>query len=96
MSKVKIVCPICSRKGTLDIDDSLIKLKPGGLFSINVDKNFTCEHSYVAYIDQNYIVRDYFDFDYNIELPEIVTEKQTDHNLEELIITYDLDLFKLN
>jgi hypothetical protein len=96
MVEVKIACPICSQKGILNIDVELICSKLSGLYSVNVDKNFTCEHSYVAYIDQNYVVRDYFDSDYNIELPKIVAEKQTDDNLEDLAMSFDLDLIKLN
>ena len=96
MVKVNIRCPLCSQKGILNIDESMIQLKSSGLFSVSIDRNFTCEHAYIAYIDKDYNIRDYFNLDYNIVLPGIIAEEQTDNDLEELILNHDLDLFKLN
>lgn len=96
MVNLDIRCPRCSQKRMLTINEKELKGKPSGLISINIDKNFTCEHSYVAYIDHHYNIRDYFDLDYSVELPEIFTEEQTEDIVEDSIASFDFDLIKLN
>ena len=96
MISLDIRCPRCSRKRLLTINKEEVKVKTSGLVSIKIDKNFTCEHSYVAYIDQHYIIRDYFDFDYSLELPEMISEKEKEIYKSELAVSFDFDLIKLN
>ncbi len=96
MVKINIKCPTCSQNRDLNINEDEIELKPSGLTSINIVKNFTCEHTYIAYIDRHYNVRDYFDLDYSVELPKIITEDQTMDIVEDSIMSFDYDLIKLN
>ncbi|MFW9970677.1 MAG: hypothetical protein ACFFDF_10790 [Candidatus Odinarchaeota archaeon] len=98
MVRLDIRCPRCSRRGTITINKEDIELKPSGLFSVNIDKNFTCEHSYIVYIDYNFNIRDYFELDYNVELPEVQREKETDFIAKDSVesVEYDFGLIKLN
>jgi len=67
-----------------------------GVFAVNVSEGIACEHSFVAYIDKNLIVRDTFIADFQLELPEItslqVKEPETSPQLESI----DVNLIKLN
>ena len=98
MVQLDIRCPKCSRNRMLTLNPEDIKLKPSGLISINIEKNFTCEHSYIAYIDHHFNIRDYFDLDYSVELPEVILEEKKDIIAKEAIISveFDFDLIKLN
>lgn len=98
MVRLDIRCPKCSQKRFLTINPDDIELKPSGLFSINIEKGFTCEHSYIVYVDFNFNIRDYFDPDYAIELPNIKVEEKADISVNDLIVPveYDFDLVKLN
>ncbi len=82
----------------LTINEEDIKLRPSGLISINIEKNFTCEHSYIAYLDHHFNVRDYFDLDYSVELPEMVIEEKKDVLAKDSVVSveHDFDLIKLN
>ncbi len=77
MVVINIRCPKCSKNRMLSIDEEQIKFKASGLCLLNIDENFTCEHSYVIFIDQHYNIRDYYDFDYNIELSEIISMEKS-------------------
>ncbi|MFW9988996.1 MAG: hypothetical protein ACFFC3_10095 [Candidatus Odinarchaeota archaeon] len=76
MVVINIRCPICSKNRMLSIDEEQIKFKASGLCTLNIEENFTCEHSYIIFIDQHYNIRDYYDFDYNIELSEIFSVEE--------------------
>jgi hypothetical protein len=97
MATISIACPICSSKGKIEISEEMVQSKSTGLLTINIRKDYTCEHAYVAYIDKNFAVRDYFNLDYNIELPKVqVKEKEESDPFFDVIRNYDLDLIKLN
>ncbi|HEY0088616.1 MAG TPA: hypothetical protein VGB37_07220, partial [Candidatus Lokiarchaeia archaeon] len=70
MPSVKINCPICEKKGTIDVSQEIMKNVSRGLLAVNIAKEIVCSHSFVAYIDKNFNVRDYFTADFQIEIPE--------------------------
>ncbi|MFW9988995.1 MAG: hypothetical protein ACFFC3_10090 [Candidatus Odinarchaeota archaeon] len=96
MVKLNIICPKCSKNRFLTINKDQIQFKDSGLFSLNIDENFTCEHSYIAYLDRQFNIRDYFNFDYDIELPEIIPEEEPEKVVDELAPSYDFDIVKMN
>ncbi|MFW9971650.1 MAG: hypothetical protein ACFFDF_15750 [Candidatus Odinarchaeota archaeon] len=95
MTRVEISCPSCKTKGSLEVSDELIKSAVGGLLAVNVT-NYICQHSFIAYIDKNYIVRDYFIADFQIDIPDMPKEEIIkDIKLPDKAVL-NLDLIKLN
>ncbi|MFX1260360.1 MAG: hypothetical protein ACFFAN_21120 [Promethearchaeota archaeon] len=81
MVKVKIHCPSCSKMGNIEIEENIIAESKRGISAVNVAEHLICPHSFVAYIDKNLNVRDYFITDFKIQLPEMdvehkITEKE--------------------
>jgi hypothetical protein len=72
MARILIQCPSCSEKGYIEISDEEFKNIPRGLLAVNIINNLICQHSFIAYIDKNLNIRDYFLADFHIEVPEIV------------------------
>ncbi|MFX1394960.1 MAG: hypothetical protein ACFFAH_15510, partial [Promethearchaeota archaeon] len=64
MNKVQINCPICSKTGSIEISHNILKDSLRGLLAINIAKDIICSHSFIAYIDKNLNVRDYFVADF--------------------------------
>ncbi len=87
MVEIEILCPLCTKKGTIEVEENLILKSDRGISAINVSENLICPHSFVAYIDKNLKVRDSFITDFKIETPKIELE----HNLVEAEIP-SLDL----
>ncbi len=77
MIKVEIRCPQCSRKGKLEVEENLIKQNERGISAINVAEDLICKHSFIAYIDKNFNVRDCVITDFTIKLPQIEVEQIT-------------------
>lgn len=93
---IKIRCPSCGKWGDIEISEESIKTVSRGLIAVNVVANTICPDSFIAYVDKNLKVRDYFIADFQIELPETIFEKS---NQEKRILfedSLDLDLIKLN
>ncbi|MFX1394871.1 MAG: hypothetical protein ACFFAH_15025 [Promethearchaeota archaeon] len=96
MTKVQINCPSCSKVGYIEISLNVIKDSLRGLLAINIAKDIVCPHSFIAYIDKNLNVRDYFVADFQIELPQMTPEeiRKVDKIPSKDIV--DIDLIKLN
>jgi hypothetical protein len=96
MAKVQVRCPICSKWDKIEISDDATKNVSKGLLAINIASGMICEHSFIAYIDRNFSVRDCLVADFKIEIPERklsgVANKTTIADTE----TIKLDLIKLN
>jgi len=96
MARVEIRCPICSKWDHIEISDDATKNVSKGLLAINIAAGMICEHSFIAYVDKNLIVRDCLVADFKIELPEGEASERT----EDLIIPetdiIKFDLIKLN
>ncbi len=97
MPKIEIRCPACNKKGYMEVDGVILERKmERGIMTINLGKDQICEHTFVAYIDNNLQVRDCFITDFQIEIPElapseIVLETKIPSS-EEL----NVDLIKMN
>ena len=74
MVGIEIHCPICSKKGSVEVEENLIRNSERGVSAINVAENLICSHSFVAYIDKNLAVRDSFITDFKIETPDVELE----------------------
>ncbi|MFX0069974.1 MAG: hypothetical protein ACFFAO_02690 [Candidatus Hermodarchaeota archaeon] len=96
MADVIIRCPSCGNKGKINVSDESIKEIKRGLLAINIASNIVCSHSFIAYIDGNFQVRDYFIADFHVEIPDIAPSKE----LKDISIpkkdVVDIDLIKLN
>jgi len=97
LKKVSIKCPSCSTKGDIQIADDFIKNTSRGLLAVNITKDLICSHSFIAYIDKNLNVRDYFIADFCFEIPEIPIER-FEETKEKFLVkkAFDIDLIKLN
>ena len=96
MPKVEIRCPICAQWDNIEISDEAIKSVVKGLLAINITSGMICEHSFIAYVDKNLIVRDCLVADFKIELPESATKEETKKILTPETDTIKFDLIKLN
>ena len=94
MTKVEIRCPTCSKKGEIDLSEDLIEKSSRGIIAINMGAQI-CSHSFVAYIDRNLHVRDCFVTDFQIELPEMETDKLHEGEVPGTDVI-DADLIKMD
>lgn len=98
MVKVDVRCPVCSRWDKIEISDDATKNVAKGLLAINIASDMICEHSFIAYVDKNLVVRDCLVADFKIELPE--SENKVDNEVEKKITpdtdAIKFDLIKLN
>jgi hypothetical protein len=65
---ISIICPVCSTSGKIQISKKDLGKASRGLLSISIPEQVVCEHSFIAYIDRNFKVRDYFVPDFEISL----------------------------
>ncbi|TFG00399.1 MAG: hypothetical protein EU541_02410 [Promethearchaeota archaeon] len=66
--EISITCPICSKWGKIEIAEKELGKASRGLLSISISEDLICEHSFIAYVDRNLKVRDYFVPDFEISL----------------------------
>ena len=96
MTTITITCPSCKKKGNIEISDEKITNESRGLLAVNVASNTICEHSFIAYVDKNFSIRDYFIADFQIDIPDFAL---TENSEAKEIISKDnlnLDAIKLN
>ncbi|MFX1350397.1 MAG: hypothetical protein ACFE92_17135 [Promethearchaeota archaeon] len=93
MARLEIRCPICSQWEHIEISDDATKNVTKGLLAINIATGMICEHSFIAYVDKNLVVRDCLVADFKIELPESKTSEEIITPETEMI---KFDLVKLN
>ena len=96
MVDVNVRCPVCEKDGKIEVLEDVMKNVTKGLLVVTIAKGIVCEHSFNAYIDKNYDVRDSFMIDFQIELPDLGTmenNKVISHPLKE---GFDVDLIRLN
>ncbi len=95
---VRVICPICKKNGIIEISEDSIKNFDRGILAVNVQK-ISCKHSFIVYLDKNYIIRDYFYADFHLELPETVLKTKMEIDQEKNLLEdkpLDVDLIKLN
>ncbi|MHA1147687.1 MAG: hypothetical protein ACTSR8_05535 [Promethearchaeota archaeon] len=92
VKKVSIICPVCSKSGNIEIDENILNKSSRGITAINLPVGLICDHSFIAYIDKNFEVRDCFLTDFAIDLPQIEAtgEEKELFNLKQI----DVDLIK--
>ncbi|NHJ23610.1 MAG: hypothetical protein EAX89_03485 [Candidatus Lokiarchaeota archaeon] len=96
MTKLEIRCPSCSGRGFIEVSEEEVKNSSRGLFAVNVAEGIICDHSFVAYVDKNLIIRDTFMADFQIDLPDSIEEQETDTEKSKDLGFIDLSLIKLN
>ncbi|MBD3255028.1 MAG: hypothetical protein GF383_08035 [Candidatus Lokiarchaeota archaeon] len=96
MSKVQIRCPICSKSQDVDISDADLKNVSRGLLAINITTGAICDHSFIAYVDKNRKVRDYFTADFQIGLPEMTSKEEVASEQIPSSAQINLDVVKSN
>ncbi|MEJ2250916.1 MAG: hypothetical protein P8Y70_17225 [Candidatus Lokiarchaeota archaeon] len=95
MHSVKIRCPTCGEYGQIEINEDALKKEDRGLLAVNISEELICDHTFIAYIDKNLTVRNYFIPDFQFELS---TEEEQEEE-EELVPSkeeIDVELIKLN
>ena len=95
MVKIEIRCPICDTIGYISVPQEIVDKSARGLVTINIGKKL-CEHSFIAYLDKNYNVRDCFITDFQIEIPEMDLKHKVEEHEIPTIDKVDLDLIKFN
>ena len=95
MVKLEIRCPICSKRGKIEVSEQEVKNSTRGLFAVNITEGIVCSHSFIAYVDKNLAIRDTYTADFQIELPVVESKEEegVDTSLTDLI---DVSLIKLN
>jgi len=96
MKKIEVRCPSCAGRGFIEVSEDDVEKAKRGVFAVNVSEGFICEHSFVAYIDKNFIVRDTFMTDFQLELPDIIPKKSIDPKDSAQLDSINVSLVKLN
>ncbi|MFX1446186.1 MAG: hypothetical protein ACFFHV_22520, partial [Promethearchaeota archaeon] len=96
MPNIEITCPSCSKGGNIEISETDIKAVSSGLLAVNIAANTICPHTFIAYIDKNLKIRDYFIADFHFVLPETELEEALKDKEIPGIEVIDRDLIKLN
>jgi len=99
MINIQIICPICKKKGYIEVSKESMKDFSRGILAINIAEKTICKDSFVAYVDKNLNIRDYFIVDFQLELPEAIYEKEEKYDQEKKFLIekdLDLDLIKIN
>jgi hypothetical protein len=86
--------------GNIELSEERMQNVTRGLLAINISPNTVCEHSFIAYIDKNLVVRDCFMTDFTIEIPETPSKPRDEQEVEQKLIPekdeLDMDLIKMN
>jgi hypothetical protein len=96
MKKLEVRCPSCSNRGYIEVPEEEVVKAARGVFAVNVLEGVICEHSFVAYVDKNFAVRDTFIADFQLELPDIVPEQEIGPDIAQQLDLIDISLIKLN
>ncbi|MFX1314554.1 MAG: hypothetical protein ACFE9T_01725 [Promethearchaeota archaeon] len=96
MAKLEIRCPSCSARGKIEIAEDVIKNVSKGLLAVNIAIGMICEHSFIAYVDKNMQIRDYFMADFEIQVPADSSSSTTEETLVPETESIDFDLIKIN
>lgn len=96
MPDIRVYCPICNKNGKINVSEDLIKGVSSGLLAVNISERIICEHSFIAYIDKNLNIRDYFVADFTVEIPEIKLPEVIEENITPSKDVINIDLIKLN
>ena len=90
---IQIKCPSCRKKGMINVNKKNFTNNSRGITAVHISNKIICDHSFVAYLDKNLVVRDSFIYDFEVSLPQF-EEKPAVEELDYGII--DTDILKLN
>ena len=96
MAKVDVRCPVCRKWNNIEIADDATKNISKGVLAINIAPGMICEHSFIAYLDKNLIVRDSFIADFKIEAPDASETEEIEEPAVPETKSINFDLIKLN
>jgi hypothetical protein len=96
MKKLEVRCPSCSNRGYIEVPEEEVVKAARGVFAVNVLEGVICEHSFVAYVDKNFAVRDTFIADFQLEIPDEVPEQEIEPDIAQQLDLIDVSLIKLN
>jgi len=96
MKKLEVRCPACSNRGYIEVSEEEVEKAARGVFAVNVLEGVICDHSFVAYVDKNFTVRDTFIADFQLELPDVVPEQAIEPEVAQQLDLIDVGLIKLN
>ncbi|MFX1375289.1 MAG: hypothetical protein ACFFA0_05710 [Promethearchaeota archaeon] len=96
MPKIELRCPICSKWDLIEISYNAPKETKKGLTAVNIKAGMICEHSFIAYIDKNLMVRDCLIADFKIEVPESSRVERIGENVVPEAKLINKDIIKLN
>ncbi len=96
MKKIEVRCPSCAGKGFIEVSEDEVEKAKRGVFAVNVSEGIICKHSFVAYIDKNFAVRDTFMTDFQLELPDIIPKKSIEPKASAQLDSINVSLIKLN
>ncbi|MFX0030738.1 MAG: hypothetical protein ACFE8B_16110, partial [Candidatus Hermodarchaeota archaeon] len=80
MAKIEVRCPICSKWDHIEVSDDATKDLEKGLLAVNINSGMICNHSFVAYVDKNFIVRDCLIADFEIKVSDSSTSQETERS----------------
>ena len=95
MVEVNIYCPVCFKKGNIEVSEESVEQSIGGILAIHVATDLICEHGFYVYLDRNLAIRDCYAADFMVEFPKISIDEEEPQAIlsrEEL----DLDIIKIN
>jgi hypothetical protein len=96
MAKLEIRCPSCSARGKIEISEDAVKNVSRGVLAVNISVDMICEHSFIAYVDRNMQIRDYFMADFEIQLPATSSPTVVEDNIVPETESIDFDLIRIN
>ena len=96
MAKIEIRCPSCSKWDNIEISDNATKDAKRGILVMDINAGMICEHSFIAYVDKNLIVRDCLITDFKIESLEDSSAQKIQDDIPARAEPVKYDLIKLN
>jgi hypothetical protein len=96
MAKLEIRCPSCSARGKIEISEDAIQNVSRGVLAVNIAVGMICEHSFIAYVDRNMQIRDYFMADFEIQLPTSSSATEVEEKIAPETDSIDFDLIRIN
>ena len=96
MAKIDIRCPTCSKWDNIEISDNATKDAKRGILVMDINAGMICEHSFIAYVDKNLIVRDCLITDFKIESFEDSSAQKIQGDIPAGAEPIKYDLIKLN
>lgn len=95
-NSIKLQCPSCSKKGSIEVLNKSFENMTRGLLAINIASGIICSHSFIVYVDKNLNIRDHFIADFHIEIPELDPIKKIDAEKTSIKDIVNVDLIRLN